>query len=165
MSQEQSLWKTHPSQWLNFGHFFLAFLMAGGAIAGGCFFPPTFAALIIPAIYALLRFIKLRSNCFELTNERLRITSGVLNQRLDEIELYRVKDSLLIRSWWMRPLGLASIQLTTSDRNQPSVAIPAISNGLEYREILRQEVEAIRAKQRVREVDLTDSELSHDALA
>lgn len=157
MSDETSLWKGSPSQWLNLGPFTAAFVLTAGIIVGGVFFPPAFAALILPLAYVIWKYLVVRMEIFELTNERLRITRGVINQKLDEIELYRVKDSFLIRVWWMRITGLASIQLETSDRNMPQLVIPAIRGGAEMRELLRKQVELQRDKKRVRELDFDEA--------
>jgi uncharacterized membrane protein YdbT with pleckstrin-like domain len=157
MSEETSLWKGGPSQWLNIGPFTAAFVLAVGIIAGGVFFPPVFAALVLPLAYALWKYLVVRMEVFELTDERLLITSGVLNQKVDEIELYRIKDSQLIRTWWMRPTGLSSILLDTSDRTMPKLVIPAIRGGREMRELLRKQVEIQRDKKRVREMDFDDA--------
>jgi hypothetical protein len=81
----------------------------------------------------------------------------VINQHIDEIELYRVKDTLALRPWWMRLTGLASISMETSDRTLPSLAIPAIRDGMEMRETLRKQVELQRDKKRVREMDFDDA--------
>ena len=89
-----------------------------------------FAALVLPAGYMLWRYLVVRTQVFELTSERLRVTRGVINQKIDEIELYRVKDSVMVRSWWMRLTGLASIVLETSDRTMPTLVIPAIHGGV-----------------------------------
>ncbi len=153
MSEETTLWKGSPSQWLNIGPFTAA-LIAGIAIAvAGVFFPPALAALVFPLGFAIWKYLVVRTRIFELTSERLRVTYGVFNQHVDEIELYRVKDSLMIRTWWMRLTGLATIQLETSDRSMPQLSIPAITNGARMREILRKQVEMIRDKKRVRELD------------
>jgi uncharacterized membrane protein YdbT with pleckstrin-like domain len=157
MSEEISLWKGNPSQWLNLGPFTAAFVLTAGIIVGGVFFPPAFAGLILPLVYVVWKYLVVRMEVFELTNERLRITRGVINQKIDEIELYRVKDSVMIRVWWMRITGLASIQLETSDRNMPKLVIPAIRGGAEMRELLRKQVELQRDKKRVRELDFDDA--------
>lgn len=156
MTTENTLWKGSPSQWLNLGPFAAALLLAAGIIAGGCFFPPAFAGLLLPLGYALWKFLEVRAQVFELTSERLRVTRGVINQQVDEIELYRIKDSLLLRVWWMRLVGLASVSLETSDRTMQKLVIPAISGGMEMREILRKQVELIRDKKRVREMDFDE---------
>jgi uncharacterized membrane protein YdbT with pleckstrin-like domain len=157
MSEESQLWKGSPSQWLNLGPFTVAALLAAGITIGGLAFPPAFAGLLVPVLYALWQYLAVRTRVFELTTERLKITRGVINQHVDEIELYRVKDSQLIRSWWMRLTGLSSIALETSDRTIPSLVIPAIRDGADMRELLRKQVEIQRDKKRVREMDFDET--------
>lgn len=157
MSEEQSLWKGSPSQWLNLGPFTIALLLAAAIAVLGLFFPPALAALVLPVVFAVWKFLVVKTQVFELTNERLRITRGVINQKIDEIELYRVKDSVMLRTWWMRLTNLASIQLETSDRSMPQLVIPAIHGGSEMRELLRKQVEIQRDKKRVREMDFDDA--------
>jgi uncharacterized membrane protein YdbT with pleckstrin-like domain len=167
MSEENTLWKGSPSQWLNIGPFSAAVVLCVGIIIGGLFFPPAFVGLLLPLAYVIWKYLVVRTQVFELTSERLRITRGVINQNVDEIELYRVKDSLMIRSWWMRLSNLASIELQTSDRSMPELVIPAIHGGMEMREILRKQVEAQRDKKRVREMDFDEtggSELDGDGI-
>lgn len=155
-SDETTLWKGSPSQWLNLGPFVITLLLIGGVVAGGIFFPPAWALIVIPVLYAVWRFLLVKSRSFELTTERLRVTEGVFNQKIDEIELYRVKDISMERPFWMRMTGLASVNIQTSDRSLPFLTIPAIPNGVELREKLRKQVEVIRDSKRVRELDMDD---------
>jgi uncharacterized membrane protein YdbT with pleckstrin-like domain len=157
MNEENSIWKGSPSQWLNLGPFTGALLFCAVIIGGGLFFPPAFMALVLPIGFMIWKYLVVKTQVFELTSERLRITRGVINQQVDEIELYRVKDSLMIRTWWMRLTGLASIQLETSDRSMPNLVIPAIHGGTEMRELLRKQVESQRDKKRVREMDFDEA--------
>jgi uncharacterized membrane protein YdbT with pleckstrin-like domain len=158
---ETLLWKGTPSQWLNLGPYSLALLLIACMVIAGVFFPLAFAALIFPLIWILWRYLVIRCERFELTSQRLRITRGVLNQTCDEVELYRVKDVLVERKWWMRILGLGSLHLETSDRSLPNITIPAIPDAINLRESLRKEVESLRDKKRVRELDFEDA---HDGL-
>jgi membrane protein YdbS with pleckstrin-like domain len=155
---ETALWKGSPSQWMNTGSFSLALLLSAGIVAGGIFFPPAFAVLIIPVIWIIWRYLVIRCEVYELSCQRLRINKGVLNQTSDEIELYRVKDVILERKWWMRLTGLGSLHLETSDRSLPDVTIPAVRDADNLRETLRREVEIIRVKKRVREMDFDDTQ-------
>jgi uncharacterized membrane protein YdbT with pleckstrin-like domain len=159
MNEETSLWKGSSSQWLNLGSYAAALVVAVGIVIGGITlaFPPAFAALAAPLLFAIWKFLVVRMRVYELSCERLRITSGVINQHIDEIELYRVKDTLVLRPWWMRLTGLASIALETSDRTLPKLVIPAIPDGMKMRETLRKQVEIQRDKKRVREMDFDDS--------
>jgi len=157
MDEENILWKGSPSQWLNLGPFTVALILATAIAVGGIFFPPAFAALLLPLLYAIWKYLLVRTQVFELTTERLKLTRGVINQRVDEIELYRIKDSQLVRNWWMRLTGLASVTLDTSDRGMPNLTIPAIRGGGDMRELLRKQVELQRDRKRVRELDFDDA--------
>ena len=42
---------------------------------------------------SLARYLETRFTRFEITSERIRITTGVLSRRMEELELYRVKDT------------------------------------------------------------------------
>ena len=168
MNEETTLWKGSPSQWLNIGPFTAALLLAVGIGIASMFFPPAIVGLLLPLAYMIWKYLVVRTQVFELTSQRLRITSGVINQHVDEIELYRVKDTLMVRTWWMRLTGLASIQLETSDRSMPQLIIPAIHGGSEMRELLRKQVESQRDKKRVREMDFDETaatEVDGDTLA
>lgn len=156
-SEEKTFWKGSPSQWLNIGHFGVALLVAAVISIGGVFFLPAFIALIFPLGWIVWRYLVVRTQTFELTNERLRVSNGVINQQIDEVELYRVKDILVVRKWWMRMTGLGTVHLQTSDRSMPEIDIPAISDCLALREALRKKVEAMRDKKRVREMDFDET--------
>ena len=163
MSEESSLWKGSPSQWLNLWNFTVAIVLAAGIIVGGIFMPLVLVALVIPLAWLTWKYLIVRCQGFELTTERIKITQGVINQKLDEVELYRVKDMLMVRPWWMRLTGLASVILETSDRSQPTLEIPAVRGGLELREQLRKQVELQRDRKRVREMDFQDSPMGDGA--
>lgn len=154
---ETTFWKDSPSQWLNIGHFTAAILLGIGIGFGGVFFPPAFIGLIVPLAWIIWRYLVVRCQVFELTNERLRVSTGVINQHIDEVELYRVKDILVVRKWWMRVTGLGTLHLVTSDRSMPEIDIPAISDCFGLREALRKKVEAMRDKKRVREMDFDET--------
>lgn len=157
MSDETTIWKCSPSQWLNLGPFSAGLILAVGIAVGAWWFPPAWFALVLPFGYVLWRLLSVRCQVFELTTQRLRITTGVINQHIDEIELYRVKDTLMIRTWWMRLTRLATLTLQTSDRSLPHLVIPAVFNGMELRESLRKQVELQRDAKRVREMDFDDT--------
>ena len=160
MSAEESLWKGTSSQWLNIGPFSAAALAAVGIVVTAFLTTvlPLAILALLPLAYAVWKFLVVRTRVFEITGERIRITQGVINQHVDEIELYRVKDTQLFRTWWMRLTGLGSIFLDTSDRSTPKLTIPAISNSMEVRETLRKQVELQRDKKRVREMDFDDAD-------
>ena len=158
MSDETVVWKGRPSQLLNALPFTLCVLV-DLALIGGAFVSPFLLLLtIFPLIYLVWTYLKVHCRVFELTSERLRLYEGVLNQEIDEIELYRVKDTTITRPFLQRIFGLSSISLKTSDRTYPEVHIPAIKDGMEVREKIRSHVEAVRDSKRVREVDFDSND-------
>lgn len=153
---EDILWKGSPSQVLNFGKYLVALALVIGIAIGGLFFPPAWAALVLPLGWALWIFVETRSIRHELTTERIRLSSGVFNQQLDDVELYRVKDTSMERPFWYRVFGLSTLIIETSDRSQPRIEIKAVRGGEDLREMLRKQVEFWRDRKRVREVDFDE---------
>ncbi len=133
-SEEQSIWTGGPSQWVNFKFFLLCLL-------------------IVPIPYAVWKWLHVKCIKYELTNQRLKITHGVLTKHIDEIELYRVKDMTLVQPFILRLLSLGNVLLVTSDKSTPEFLVEAIPDAENFREQLRAQVETIRDKKRVREVD------------
>ncbi len=142
---------------LNLGKYLIALLLAAGIAVGGMFFPPAWAALVLPLGWALWIFVETRSIRHELTTERIRLYEGVFNQKMDDVELYRVKDTSMERPFWYRVFGLSTLVIETSDRSQPRIEIKAVRDGLGLRETLRKQVEYWRDRKRVREVDFDES--------
>ncbi|NIP97108.1 MAG: PH domain-containing protein [Akkermansiaceae bacterium] len=109
------------------------------------------------ALVAGWNYLVVRCQRYEVTTQRLRLVEGVLNQRIDEVELYRVKDTQILRPVLLRVFGLGNLQLETSDRTHPKPVLAAIKNATEVREQLRKHVETLRDQKRVREVDFDET--------
>jgi uncharacterized membrane protein YdbT with pleckstrin-like domain len=159
---EETLWRGNRSQITNVGKYLLSLLLLGGFVVGGFFFPLAWIGCALPIIWATWIWIATKAESFELTTERLRLKKGVLNQVFDEVELYRVKDVSHSRSALQRMFGLGTIALLTSDRGQENVLIDSVRQSDELREHLRKQVETIRDRKRVREVDFQE-DASHPA--
>ena len=99
---EDIIWKGRPSQVVNLGPFAVALLVAVAVAVGAVFFTPLWIALVLPLGWAAWKWLVVRCRVYELTSQRLRLYRGVLNQRIDEIELYRVKDTVIERPLWLR---------------------------------------------------------------
>jgi len=163
---EEVLWKGSPSQVLNLGKFILGLLAIAALVTAGFFFPPAalplWIATVIPVIWMFVHYLKVRCQVFELTTQRLRSYRGVLNQKMDDVELYRVKDTSIERPFWYRMSGLSTLMVETSDRVQPHIEIRAVRDGFGLREKIRHQVETLRDSKRVREVDFDEGSSGHD---
>jgi len=162
---ETTLWKGGTSQWVHFWFYFFCLVLAAGCIAGA-FFTAGMAAfgLIVPLVMWAARWYATRSTVYELTTERLRITSGILSRREDELELYRVKDYALDRPFILRLVGLGNLTLVTSDASTPTVFIKAVSGVEAVRDHLRKAVESARDRKRVRQMDVDSLDGGHSAI-
>lgn len=138
MSEERHVWSGTPSQVLNIGNF----------VFMGLFF-----WLVIPLFVILWKWLIIKSTKYEITTERIRTKTGILNKKTNELELYRVRDYKFEQPLSLRSFSLGNIILQTSDRSNPEVVLRAIPNGEELREQIRKHVEECRIKKRVREVD------------
>lgn len=138
-TEERTVWLGTPSQVINLGSFILL----------GLFF-----WLVIPLFIILWKWLVVKNMKYELTTERLRMRHGVLNKKLDELELYRVRDYKLDQPFFLRLFSLGNIILQTSDRTHPTVVIQAIPDSENLREQLRTYVEACRTRKGVRELDV-----------
>jgi uncharacterized membrane protein YdbT with pleckstrin-like domain len=139
LAPERPLWSGSPSQIINLGPF-----IGWGLLVW----------LVIPVFIILWRWLETRNLRYELTTERLRVRSGVFNRKLDELELYRVRDYRFEQPFFLRLLGLGNVLLTTADKSNPSVTLRAIRDGEALREQIRNAVEACRVAKRVRELDV-----------
>ena len=96
---EEVVWSEKASMrdfWVNPSHWFFT------CITGGVYF-------------ALVWLVRLYTR-YTLTNERLKITSGLLSKRVDEVELFRVKDTKVYQSFLDRLVGLGTITVQSADQ-------------------------------------------------
>lgn len=151
MSEEQVLFKGSSSPVIKFASFFWGTLVLIGSIALSFFFMIWF---LIPGVVALIfmaiQWLLIKCRTYEITTERVRITTGIFSKRTEELELYRVQDMALIEPFLERMLGLGNIHLATNDVSAPVLEIEAIRGARQLREDLRKSVEACREKKRVR---------------
>lgn len=101
---------------------------------------------------------------YSYDEERFYIKTGFLNQREDEVRLYRVQDLTVTRSFIQRIFGMGSIHVNSSDKTMGDFEIRNIKNVAEVKEKLSELVEIQRGKKRVntREYVSGDAEPDHD---
>jgi membrane protein YdbS with pleckstrin-like domain len=160
VSEEQVIWKGRPSQILNFWTFLACVLLAVAIVVGAILSSliPLAALAVLPLAWAFWKFLVVRCRIYELTSQRLRMYEGVFNQVIDEIELYRVKDTTILRPFILRLFKLGNIELLTSDRTHHHITMHAIPDGVTVREHIRGYVETVRDQKRVREVDFDNAD-------
>ena len=154
--EETVVWSGSPSQWLNAGWSAACLVSAIGwfAVAALTAQPLVAGLAIIPAIGALSKYLLVRTTRIDVTTERITTTMGILSRRKWDMELYRVKDTMLEEPFLLRLVQRANIQIISSDRSSPSVTLPALPRAEWLRQQIRTNVERLRLKRGVREMDM-----------
>jgi len=93
------------------------------------------------------------SKHYVLTNQRIKISVGVLSRKVDEVELYRIKDVLYSASLFERLWSIGNITLVSTQVSDRHSTIKYIKNAEQVRELIRQHVQIARRRGRIREVD------------
>jgi hypothetical protein len=74
---------------------------------------------------------------YELTTERIRITTGTINKTTDDIELVRVKDTKVGQSLVERGAGVGDITVFTTDPSNPTIVLNNVKDAEAVREQIR----------------------------
>ncbi len=153
---EQVIWSGSSSQVQNLHIYILCALVAGGVIAAAMYYnqPLIGIGVAVPFVFALARWIALRSRHYELTTQRVRLRRGIFSKRTDELELYRVKDVTVVEPFWQRLFSLGNITITTNDASTPNLTMEALPGAAQTREALRNAIEDCRDRKRVRIAEL-----------
>lgn len=139
MAEERTVWTGTPSQVINLPVFIVCGLLFW---------------LIAPLFIMVWKWLVIWNTRYELTTERLKTRVGVINKKMDELELYRVRDYKLDQPLMLRLFSLGNIILQTSDRSNPVVMLRAVPDAEQLREQIRALVEECRRQKGVREVDV-----------
>jgi uncharacterized membrane protein YdbT with pleckstrin-like domain len=159
MDEEQNVWEGHSSHFINLPVYLLCALAAGALLGGALFLrgrlePPVLygmaGAAVIPLLIGLIKWLDNKYRRYRVTTERLRLSRGILSRKTDEVELYRVKDYVLVEPFWLRLFGLGDIVMQTTDDANPKVHIRAIPQAPALRDQIRKYVEICREKKHVR---------------
>lgn len=113
--------------------------------------------LVLPIPYALWRWIQRRSHVTEITTERIRITQGIFSKRVDELELYRVRDITFVQPFALRIFGCGDLVLNTADVTTPVITLSAVPGDQALRDELRRAIEACRDRKRARVTEIEGS--------
>ena len=97
---------------------------------------------------------------YALSEDRLFTSVGFLNIRDDEVLLYRIRDIDTRRSLWQRIFGVGTVTVISSDKTMPNMVLKNIKDPMFVKELIHQQVEAVKIKRRVRvgEVMTTDAD-------
>jgi uncharacterized membrane protein YdbT with pleckstrin-like domain len=162
-SQETLVWRGTPSNWTNFGTYFVCLLLAAGVGAAYYFVTPPepliLLGLLVPVLWMLGSWISIRCHRYEVTSERVKITTGLLSRKTNEMELYRVRDYSVDEPFWLRLVGCGNIVLVTADRTTPSFVLRAVPHAATLKDQIRTHTERMRQRRGVRDLEINSPTL------
>jgi uncharacterized membrane protein YdbT with pleckstrin-like domain len=120
---------------------------------------PSFGKLLLAIITLGIWLVPLwwqsRSRHYRLTTRRVVVETGILNKRLEQVDLYRVSDYTVIRPVSQRIMATGNLLLRTLDRTSPEVLIANIKTDVvALYERIRAATEAEKQKHGVRVMDM-----------
>jgi hypothetical protein len=77
---------------------------------------------------------------YELTSQRIRVMKGILGNKIDEIELVRVRDTRVKQHVGERVLDVGDITIISNDPSNPEYILHNVRNPIEVRELIRNAV-------------------------
>ncbi|MBB6131498.1 PH domain-containing protein [Mucilaginibacter lappiensis] len=105
-------------------------------------------------LYAIYRYLSIRNRLFLITDEQIKIQTGIFSIHTDYLELYRVKDYIVDEPFSLRVLGLMTFTIISVDKNRNNQFV--VMRGIKKTNIpdlIRNQVQIARQNNRVYEVD------------
>ena len=108
---------------------------------------------------------------YTLTEEKLLIQTGIFSIKEEDIQLYRITDLTLYKSFLQRIFKIGTIHCCSGDKTTPEFNIKNVKNPSTVKELLSKQIEERRDKKRItgREIlsgiddhDDDDDELEHN---
>ncbi len=93
---------------------------------------------------------------YYLTETKLITKTGFLNIREDEIDLYKITDKSISRSFGQRMFGCATITIHSKDVDTPVKKVESIKNVRQVSELIDKHINMMRDKYSIRGRDMFD---------
>lgn len=164
---ETTVWQGTPSPLLNLPTFLALGVAAVAATVGLLWFRGAAGLAVVGWVpwlilgawlvcggAALVAHLRVTSVRYQLTTERLRLTTGIFSTRTEDIELRRVRDSGVERPFLMRLVGLGHVHLVSADPGTPRIALHAVPDPDRLQATIRGLVNDSIQRWGVREIDV-----------
>ena len=110
--------------------------------------------LLLPVGIGLLLLLRawylVASTRYRLTTQRLFVQTGLVAKKLEEVELFRVKDVTLDQGFVQRLLGVGTVVVLSTDDTAPRLELKGLLRPAETKETLRNAFRTARRREGVR---------------
>ncbi|MDR2027247.1 MAG: PH domain-containing protein [Prevotellaceae bacterium] len=143
-TEEQAIWESAPSQWLNFKTYANSIVMAALIVTILIVYTKlrwAFCLLLLyPAGRSLFAWYGVYVTKYKITASRILYREGVFNRITKEVKLSEIREVLLIESWYKRMVGLGDIRLNLTGFSEPYIIIPGVRKADEIKELINNAV-------------------------
>lgn len=173
--EEKDIFRKHPTWRAFFGRLFLALLLplAGLAFVLFAAASPTMkwiagiAGLALGLILFIVVLVKRYSLMYRLSTQRLFVYRGLVSRKVEELELFRVRDIDVIQGFWERILGYGRMMVYSTDATTPKFEVVGMAEPLGIKDMIRTNFRNARIRERVRPTEFIsdfdqDQAFDHD---
>ncbi len=116
------------------------------------YFPCFVWLSLLCILFAICRYLYIRSAIYLVTEQCLRISRGILFKRIDTVELFRVKDYAITEPFFFQIFRLMDLHLKTTDPETPEIWLRGIPQS-DITDIIRERVLETRRHNRIYEIN------------
>ena len=170
--EEKEVLSFRPTLKMYPGRIFLAILVAAAAVALAVAIktrPEVQRIIIIAGLaVALILFLtvvyKKYSVLYRLSTQRLFLIRGLVSRKIEELELFRVRDIQVTQSFWQRILGFGRMTVFSTDASAPRFEMLGVAKPLKVKDAIRVHFRTARLRERVRPTEFI-SDFDGDGIA
>jgi len=107
------------------------------SIISQCRFFAGIGLIIVVALILLIRLIKLKMTYYEVTSDRVEWGRGILDRRVDNIDMFRVIDLKMRRSIIDCIFGIGTVGLITTDKTDPQFDFEKVARPRKLYDIIK----------------------------
>ena len=111
--------------------------------------------ILTAGLAAIYFWIRASGTRYRITSQRVIVETGLLSKRTDQLDLYRIVDFVVERSFGQRIMGTGTITIDSMDKTTPVTRIEGIrTNVMGLYERLRAAAEVEKKQRMVRPMDI-----------
>ena len=155
---EKEVLSFRPTLKMYLGRILLAVLVAAAAVALSLVIEAgatveriiIIAGLAIALVLFLTVLYKKYSILYRLSTQRLFLVRGLVSRRIEELELFRVRDIQVAQSVWQRILKFGRMTVFSTDASAPKFEMQGVPHPLKIKDAIRVHFRIARLRERVR---------------
>jgi DNA-directed RNA polymerase subunit RPC12/RpoP/membrane protein YdbS with pleckstrin-like domain len=156
--EEKDVFALRPTLKMYLGRILAALLVAAcaAALAAVIQAGPTVDRIIIIAGLAIAFVLFLTvlyrkySVLYRLSTQRLFLVRGLVSRKVEELELFRVRDIQVVQSFWQRILRYGRMTVFSTDASAPKFEMLGVADPLKVKDAIRVHFRTARLRERVR---------------